>query len=129
MPHFNKLLEISRALLSNNGCDWDKKQTIDSLVKYLHEETLELRQAIEKKDYNNIKEEIGDVLYILIFLSNLAAKDNRFSIEDVLKEISEKLIRRHPHVFSDVKVNSIAQIEENWQKIKLKEKSLKKNKL
>ncbi|MGM0441501.1 MAG: MazG nucleotide pyrophosphohydrolase domain-containing protein [Elusimicrobiota bacterium] len=102
---------------------WDKKQTYKSLIPHLEEETQEVKEAALKNDIANLEEELGDLLYLIIFYSQIAKEKKDFSINTVLSAIQEKIIRRHPHVFSDVQVSSIAQIKENWEKIKKKEKN------
>jgi tetrapyrrole methylase family protein / MazG family protein len=121
MEQFNNLLSIMDTLLGPNGCPWDQKQTLFSLQTYLLEEVYELIEAIDDKNYENILDELGDVLNSIIFISKLAEKDKKFSIDDVIKNLSEKLIRRHPHIFGDKKVKNVDEILENWQEIKKKE--------
>ncbi len=126
---FDKLIEIIKVLRGENGCAWDKKQTFDSLIPLFLEESYELTSAISNRDYDNIKEELGDILLHIIFFSELANEleyENRFNIEDVLKEINEKLIRRHPHIFGDSKVNTVDGILKQWEEIKKEEKKDKK---
>jgi tetrapyrrole methylase family protein / MazG family protein len=118
MNEFNKLLEIADILLGPNGCPWDKKQTFETLKFFLIEEAYELVDAIDEKNSFHILEEIGDVLYILIFISKIAEKEKSFDISQVIKNISEKLIRRHPHIFADNKINNIDEIIKNWEEIK-----------
>ena len=118
MKTLKNLEEIADILLGKNGCPWDKKQTLNSLKKYLLEETNELIEAIHKKDVKNIKEEIGDLLWQLIFIAKLAKID----INKSIKGIYQKLIRRHPHVFEKKEVKSIEDIKKTWEEIKKKEK-------
>ena len=125
---FDKLIEIIKVLRGENGCAWDKKQTFDSLIPLFLEESYELTSAISNRDYDNIKEELGDILLHIIFFSELANEleyENRFNIEDVLKEINEKLIRRHPHIFGDSKVNTVDGILKQWEEIKKKRRKIK----
>ena len=112
----NDLIEILRKLRSPDGCEWDKKQTSSSLLPYLLEETYELIEAIENKDYINIKEELGDLLLHVIFQAELYKEKKLFSLDDVIKTISNKLIRRHPQVFTNQKQQN------NWEVNKQKEK-------
>jgi len=128
MDKFNSLLNIADILLGPKGCEWDKKQSFESLKKYFIEEVYELVDAIDLKDDLNTLEELGDVLYLVIFLTKLAEIKNKFNIEDVIQNISDKLIRRHPHVFADVKVENVDDIVKNWEIIKKEEKSEKSNK-
>lgn len=102
-------------------CPWDKKQTIESLRHLTIEETYELTDSISEKDWNGIKEELGDLLLHIIFYSRIASESNIFNIEDVMKGICEKLIKRHPHIYSDIKVENEEEVKQNWEKIKLKE--------
>ena len=123
MNEFNNLLEIADILLGSNGCDWDKKQTFESLKKYFIEEINELSDGIDNKDDANISEELGDVLYLIIFLAKIAEKDKKFTLKEVIKNLIDKLTRRHPHVFSDTKVSNVQEIIDNWQSIKKQEKT------
>ena len=123
---FLKLVDILEKLRGENGCPWDKKQTHQTLMKYLFEETNEYNQAVEKQDYDNMKEELGDVLLQIIFHAQIAKENKKFDIYDVLDCINEKMIRRHPHVFGDSKAKTEEEIRIEWEKIKAEEK-LKKN--
>lgn len=122
---FTELKKIYKILLGPNGCLWDKKQTHQSLIKYLREEVREFIHAVEKNNFQHMKEELGDVLLQVMFHSQIAAKENKFDIEDVIGGLIKKLKRRHPHVFGKVKVKSARQIIKNWNKIKLLEKKQK----
>ena len=102
-------------------CPWDSKQTFDSLRYLTIEETYELSDAIIDKKYTDIGKELGDLMLHIVFYAKLGQEQNLFDIETVLNGISEKLIRRHPHIFGDVKVQSAAEVKENWEKIKLTE--------
>lgn len=119
---FEKLVEIMATLRGENGCDWDKAQTHESLKPYLIEEAYEVLNAIDLKDDEELKEELGDVLLQVIFHSQIAMERNAFTILDVIKTLSDKLIRRHPHVFADAEGYSYAR----WEEIKAKEKGEKK---
>ena len=118
---FNRLLEIVKTLRGQNGCQWDKAQTHRSLIPYILEETYEVIEAIDEDDLTKLKEELGDLLLHIVFQANLGEEEGAFNIADSINSINEKLIRRHPHVFGDVKVNSIKEIKENWEEIKLRE--------
>ena len=109
MNNFEKLKKIVKKLRAPNGCDWDKEQTHETLIPYLLEETYEVIEAIENKDYKALKEELGDLLLHVIFQADLAEDKKQFNIEDSIKDINKKLIDRHPHIFSDVK-------DKKWQK-------------
>ncbi len=122
---FDKLVNIVKRLRAPNGCPWDRKQTLYSLKQNVIEEVFEFIDALDRKDIENIKEELGDMLLHVVFHSIIAEEDSLFSIDDVLDGISEKLIRRHPHVFGNVKVNGVDDVLKNWDEIKLKEKKEK----
>lgn len=110
----------------SDGDVWIREQTAHSLIQYLREETEELIEAIEKKDRENWKEELGDVLVQILYQTSIAEKANQFTFEDVLEEINRKIRRRHPHVFDGVEANTPEEVDALWQKIKLEEKRLKK---
>ena len=120
---FIKLLEVLRKLRAPNGCPWDREQTSESLVPYLLEETYEIIEAIEGGDIDTLKEELGDLTLHIFFQAELAREAGQFDISDSLKHISEKLIRRHPHVF-DKNNNELteADINKSWEVVKQKEK-------
>lgn len=119
---FLKLVDIFKKLRSKNGCPWDKKQTNKTLMKYLFEESNELKQAIRKKDIENIKEELGDVLLQVVFHAQIAKENKWFDIYDVIDVLNKKLIRRHPHVFGNLKVKTPKEVTIEWNKIKKLEK-------
>ena len=102
-------------------CPWDKKQTIHTLRQQTIEETFELVDAITEQDWNSIKEELGDLLLHIIFYSKIAEEEEKFLLEDVIKDICQKLINRHPHIYGDVKVNDEEDVKKNWEQIKLSE--------
>ena len=116
-----KLIKIVRKLRSPEGCDWDRKQTHESLTPYLLEETYEVIEAIDNKDYNSLKEELGDLILHVVFQADLANEKNKFSIEDSIKNINKKLIDRHPHIFSNDKDGANLG-KGNWELAKQKEK-------
>ncbi|MBS2212375.1 nucleoside triphosphate pyrophosphohydrolase [Carboxylicivirga mesophila] len=117
---FNELLTIMDELRTK--CPWDKKQTNDSLRTLTIEETYELADAILKNDPSLIKKELGDLLLHIVFYSKIASETNAFTMTDVIKALNEKLIYRHPHIFGDVEANDAKTVEENWERLKLKEK-------
>jgi tetrapyrrole methylase family protein / MazG family protein len=119
---FTSLRSIIAELRGPNGCPWDKEQTHLSLKKYLIEEAYELLEAIEEDDIDHIIEELGDILLQVMLHSQIGEDDGMFSINDVIKSISEKMIRRHPHVFGNAKANNVEDVMENWSKIKTQEK-------
>ena len=128
MAHYNfdELRNIIRTLRSENGCPWDKEQTHESLKPCMMEEAAEVAASIriykETGDDTNLCEELGDVLLQVFLHSQIAEEENRFTIDDVIDEISEKMIRRHPHVFGESIVNTSSQVVERWEDIKRKEK-------
>lgn len=106
-----------------NGCPWDKKQTFETIVPYTIEETYEVVDAIYKQDYQNLKEELGDFVFQAIFYSQLADEKGLFNFDDVISEVNEKLVRRHPHVFTEQAFESDEEIRANWDKVKAEEKA------
>ncbi|KAF0203090.1 MAG: dITP/XTP [Bacteroidetes bacterium] len=120
---FERLLTIMDELRA--GCPWDKKQTLESLRYLTIEETYELSDAILEKDMNEIKKELGDLMLHLVFYSKIASETNAFDITDVLNGICDKLVHRHPHIYSDVTANDAETVKNNWEKIKLGEGSKK----
>ena len=121
-PNLEKLIDVIATLRGENGCDWDKEQTHKTLRPNMLEEAYEAVDAMSSGNTENLKEELGDVLLQVVLHSQIAKDEKEFDIEDVAKGISEKLIHRHPHVFGNVKVNSTAEILDNWEKIKKEEK-------
>jgi XTP/dITP diphosphohydrolase len=116
---FEKLVDLIAIL--RKECPWDRKQTHDSIKNNLIEEAYEAVDAIDNKNYDELSKELGDLLLHIIFHSKMGEEENRFTIQDVIYQISEKLIRRHPHVFSDTVINNDAEVANNWEAIKLKE--------
>ncbi|MGQ0828394.1 MAG: nucleoside triphosphate pyrophosphohydrolase [Bacteroidota bacterium] len=116
---FERLLIIMDEL--REKCPWDKKQTIESLRHLTIEEMYELADAIIEKDMSNIKKELGDILLHVVFYARIASETNEFTIADVINSLCDKLIHRHPHIYSDVKVENENDVKENWEKLKLKE--------
>ena len=106
-----------------NKCPWDQKQTFDTLKKLTIEETYELVDAIDKKKYDDIKDELGDLLLHIIFYSKIASENKKFNFNDVLNSLIEKLIYRHPHIYGDIKVSSIDEVKKNWERLKVKDKN------
>lgn len=121
MQAWDRLLEISKILMGPNGCPWDKEQTLLSLQPYILEEAHELIETIDSLDPLKMKEELGDFIYTAIFVANLAEKENLFSLKDSLEVVAEKLIRRHPHIFSDARAGTSEDVMKNWELIKDKE--------
>lgn len=122
-----RLAEVMDRLRSPGGCPWDAEQTHKSLIKYLLEESYEFIDSIDEDDRQAMKEELGDILLQVYFHSRIAQEHptDPFNIEDVARGISDKLIRRHPHVFADVKFNSNDELLANWEKLKAEEKGRK----
>lgn len=119
-----RLREVMDKLRSPGGCPWDAEQDHESLLKYLLEESYEFIEAVENKDRTSMQEELGDLLLQVYFHSRMAEEDadNPFNVEDVAKTVTDKLIRRHPHVFGDTKVESSSEVLENWEAQKAAEK-------
>jgi MazG family protein len=117
---FERILTIMDELRTQ--CPWDKKQTIESLRNLTIEETYELADAILKNDTQEIKKELGDVLLHIIFYARIASETNDFDIADVINSLCDKLIHRHPHIYSNTKADTVEEVKENWEKLKLKEK-------
>lgn len=122
MEQFDALLRVAEKLLGPGGCPWDQQQTFLSLQPYVLEEAHEVIEAVDLNDDRKILEELGDLLYTVIFYAKLAEKEQRFSIVEIVNTIREKLIRRHPHVFGEVKVAGADEVIHNWEKIKKEEK-------
>lgn len=119
---FTTLRRVIATLRGPNGCPWDRQQTHESLKKYLLEEAYELLDAIDRQDDENMIEELGDVLLQVMLHAQIGEDDGMFSIDDVIRAITEKMIRRHPHVFGDVRVEHAEEVVRNWQAIKQAEK-------
>lgn len=118
LKEFSRLLDIMNDL--REKCPWDKVQTKESLRTLTIEETYELSDAILENDFQEMKKELGDILLHIVFYSKIAEEDNQFAVYDVLHSICEKLIVRHPHIYSDTKVESVDDVKKNWENIKLK---------
>lgn len=121
----NDLRNVMKKLLSENGCPWDKEQTHATLRKYLIEECYETVEAINNKDMDNLCEELGDVLFQVVFHSELAQKKGYFNLDDVINNVTAKMIYRHPHIFSENKNTNTDDIINNWDRLKEKEKGYK----
>lgn len=116
-----ELMDVVRMLRSEQGCPWDRKQTHDSLKACMLEEAYEVIEAINQDDTANLREELGDVLLQVALHSVIAEEKNEFTLDDVVREVSEKMIRRHPHVFGVSEVNSVDGVAVQWEEIKRKE--------
>lgn len=119
LAEFKRLLDIMDEL--REKCPWDSKQTNESLRTLSIEEVYELAEAVAKNDSEEIKKELGDILLHIVFYAKIGEEAGNFNISDVIKGINEKLIYRHPHIFGDVKVQTAQDVEENWERLKLKE--------
>ena len=116
---FNRLVTIMDEL--REKCPWDKKQTIQTLRQLTIEETYELADSITDNDWKGIKEELGDLMLHLVFYAKIGAEQNQFTLDEVINGVCEKLIHRHPHIYSDTHVNDEEDVKRNWEKLKLKE--------
>lgn len=125
--NLEKLIETVRILRSPQGCEWDRAQTHKSLKPNMLEEAYEAVDAIDSGDIANLREELGDVLLQVLLHSQIADDEGEFNLDDVAKELNEKLIHRHPHVFGNTKVSSTQDILDNWDKLKKEEKKDRKS--
>jgi XTP/dITP diphosphohydrolase len=125
LQQFSKLLDVMDDLRAK--CPWDREQTWDSIRSLTIEETYELSDAIINQDTDEVKKELGDILLHIVFYSKIASETETFDIGDVIKSLTAKLIRRHPHIYGDVVAEDSQKVKQNWEQIKLKEKGTKKN--
>ncbi len=119
---FEHAVSIMARLRGPGGCPWDREQTFDSIKPYTVEETYEVLEAIDNRDWDELPAELGDLLLQVLFYSQMANEQDKFSIDDVLDRLSGKLVSRHPHVFGDVKAETSSDVLRNWEAIKTKEK-------
>src|SRR5580658_6683308 len=119
---FERLVEIMARLRAPGGCPWDREQSFDTIKPYLLEETYEVLDAIDRRDWPNLAEELGDLMLQPVFFAQMASEESRFRIDDSLDAIIEKLIRRHPHVFADGSADTAAEVLRRWDEIKADEK-------
>ncbi len=124
---FSKLVKIMERLRGDNGCPWDKEQTPDSLKPFLIEEAYEVLEALDEKDSAKLKEELGDLLYQILFHAQIAKEKGEFDIDDILESSIEKMTRRHPHVFGDKKAKDSKEVLVHWEETKKKEKRDRKS--
>ena len=122
---FEKLVDVMARLRAPGGCPWDREQTHATLRTYLIEEAYEVLEALDARDDTKFPEELGDLLLQVLFHSQIASEQNRFDISDVIREIYEKMIRRHPHVFGEKHANDSAEVLRNWEIIKAEERRKK----
>src|SRR5947209_2115474 len=119
---FERAVQIMARLRGPGGCPWDREQTFDSIKPYTLEETYEVLEAIDNRDWDELTGELGDLLLQVLFYSEMAQEEDRFSIDDVLDRLSNKLVGRHPHVFGDVKAETSSEVLRNWEALKAEEK-------
>src|SRR5271165_6237311 len=123
---FERAVQIMARLRGPGGCPWDREQTFDTIKPYTLEETYEVLEAIDNRDWPELTGELGDLLLQVLFYSQMASEEGRFSVDDVLDRLSNKLVDRHPHVFGDVKADTPAEVLRNWEALKAQEKEKKK---
>ena len=119
---FEKLVALQARLRARNGCPWDREQTHTTLRTYLVEETYEVLDALQSGDDAKFAEEMGDLLLQIVFHSQIAAEEGRFTVADVIREVHEKMVRRHPHVFGEKRAKDAAEVLRNWEQIKAQER-------
>ena len=119
---FERAVSIMARLRGPGGCPWDREQSFDSIKPYTLEETYEVLEAIDRRDFEELRAELGDLLLQVLFYAQMANEEDRFSIDDVLDRLCDKLVGRHPHVFGDVKAETSAEVLRNWEALKAEEK-------
>jgi MazG family protein len=119
---FERAVAIMERLRAPGGCPWDREQTFDSIKPYTLEETYEVIEAIENRDWDELKGELGDLLLHVLFYAEMAKEQGTFSLDDVLERLSNKLVDRHPHVFGEVKADTAADVKRNWEALKVEER-------
>ena len=129
LPQFQRLCEVIAALRAPDGCPWDRQQTMKTIQPYTLEETYELLEAIDSDDNAAIQEELGDVLLQVVLDSQIAADENRFGLTQVVQGIADKMVRRHPHVFGDVRAETSEEVKKHWTAIKQQEKQSRESQL
>jgi nucleoside triphosphate diphosphatase len=125
---FERAVSIMERLRAPGGCPWDREQTFDSIKPYTLEETYEVLEAIDNRDWDELPGELGDLLLQVLFYSEMAKEEGTFSIDDVLDRLSDKLVNRHPHVFGDMKADTSAEVKRNWEALKTEERKKRKGK-
>ena len=120
--NFDAFVRIIAELRAENGCPWDRAQTHESLKTCLEEEAAEVLEAIDRQDYENLCEELGDLLLQVVIHAQIATEEGRFTIDDVIRGVKEKMIRRHPHVFGDEKAATVEEGLSLWEAMKKQEK-------
>jgi len=126
-PEIEKLVKLMERLRAPDGCPWDKEQTLESIVPFIIEEAYEVVAAIDSKDPVEIKEELGDLLFQIIFCTRITEEKGAFCLADVINASHEKMVRRHPHVFGESKANTSEEVLKRWAEIKKDEKKEKNN--
>ena len=124
---FERAVAIMERLRAPGGCPWDREQTFDSIKPYTLEETYEVLEAIDNRDWPELAGELGDLLLQVLFYAEMAKEQSSFSIDDVLDRLSNKLINRHPHIFGDVKADTSADVKRNWEALKTEERKQRQN--
>src|SRR5258708_39091613 len=119
---FERAVAIMERLRAPGGCPWDREQTFDTIKPYTLEETYEVLEAIDNRDWPELTGELGDLLLQVVFYSQMATEEGHFSVDDVLDRLSNKLVDRHPHVFGEVKADTPAEGLRNWESLKSQEK-------
>jgi MazG family protein len=122
---FERAVQIMERLRAPGGCPWDREQTFDTIKPYTLEETYEVLDAIDNRDWPELTGELGDLLLQVLFYSQMAREEGHFSVDDVLDRLANKLIDRHPHVFGDVKAETTGEVLRNWEALKAREKAKK----
>src|SRR6202021_2036037 len=122
---FEKLVAVQARVRAPNGCPWDREQTHQSLRTYLIEEAYEVLEALENGDDAKFAEEMGDLLLQIVFHSQIAKEEGRFSVSDVIRAVHEKMVRRHPHVFGEKRAKDSAEVLKHWHRIKAQERQAK----
>jgi ATP diphosphatase len=125
---FERAVEIMARLRAPGGCPWDREQTFDTIKPYTLEETYEVLEAIDNRDWPELTGELGDLLLQVLFYSQMAREEGHFSVDDVLDRLANKLVDRHPHVFGEVKADTPAEVLRNWEALKAQEKEKEKKK-
>src|ERR1700749_2922014 len=119
---FEEAVNIMARLRGPDGCPWDREQSFDTIKKYTLEETYEVFDAIERRNWPDLKDELGDLLLQVLFYAQMAAEEGDFTIADVVENLNAKLVRRHPHVFGDAEAATSGEVLRHWEQIKESEK-------
>ena len=128
MKEFDRLFEIIKILRGENGCSWDKKQRVDTMRESLIEETYEIVDAIDSNSNEDLKEELGDLFFLSLFVSYIAEQEGRLKVEEVIRDVGDKLVRRHPHVFGSMDEKNADKIIGIWEDVKKNEEKNKERK-